>query len=207
MGFTANEVWGTTPPGVQIPPSPRLAPVLGPGPFAFPEQIGADPVRWPDASRPPPGADGWMDPCRATRNLTRSSSAAATTAWPRPRTWPRPGGTYWSWRSWSTPAAPRCQRTRSTASTPASRATRTWSASCPGRSSRTSACASNWRGGAIPPTPPTPRTAAGPCWWTTRTRPPPRRPSPPSALPTASSAPSPGSTPPAGSSRRPSGPP
>src|SRR5687767_3491657 len=31
MGFTANEVWGTTPPGVQIPPSPRLAPVLDRG--------------------------------------------------------------------------------------------------------------------------------------------------------------------------------
>lgn len=26
MGFTANEVWGKTPPGVQIPPSPPEGP-------------------------------------------------------------------------------------------------------------------------------------------------------------------------------------
>src|SRR6187200_170822 len=43
MGFTANEVWGTTPPGVQIPPSPRLAPALGPGPFAFPGTPAPEP--------------------------------------------------------------------------------------------------------------------------------------------------------------------
>jgi hypothetical protein len=50
MGFTANEVWGTTPPGVQIPPSPRCdesrhpsrmsrvivnTPVFGPGCFSL----------------------------------------------------------------------------------------------------------------------------------------------------------------------------
>src|SRR6478609_2250939 len=67
MGFTANEVWGTTPPGVQIPPSPRLAPVLGPGPFAFPGRSGRIDVvhsRWsaPGSHVPRPGPSGGRTP-------------------------------------------------------------------------------------------------------------------------------------------------
>src|SRR5688572_4048815 len=45
MGFTANEVWGTTPPGVQIPPSPRLAPVQDRGLLRFRELREPSPVR------------------------------------------------------------------------------------------------------------------------------------------------------------------
>src|SRR5512141_1598514 len=67
MGFTANEVWGTTPPGVQIPPSPRLAPVPGPGPFAYPARPGAG----HRAPVPPPG---WQDkPVSSNRAVDATS--------------------------------------------------------------------------------------------------------------------------------------
>ena len=77
MGFTANEVWGTTPPGVQIPPSPRLAPVLDRGLLRSRADQGGSTsfiraglppaVTSPAPARPvagrltPAGGSGWQD--------------------------------------------------------------------------------------------------------------------------------------------------
>src|SRR6478752_7810001 len=59
MGFTANEVWGTTPPGVQIPPSPRLAPVLDRGLLRSRSVAPSPPVETRGTLRA--GASGWQD--------------------------------------------------------------------------------------------------------------------------------------------------
>ena len=89
MGFTANEVWGTTPPGVQIPPSPRQAPSLTGAFCVFTSQLGATrPAPAPAAAprRPRPGAARGRPPSAVQRLSTRSS--ISITLWPRH---PQPG--------------------------------------------------------------------------------------------------------------------
>src|SRR6478752_3294138 len=93
MGFTANEVWATTPPGVQIPPSPRLAPVPDRGLLRSranpasrgvacanrrPGAAAAAPQRQPDA-RPvagrlaPASGSGWQDGPMSSNPLSTSA--------------------------------------------------------------------------------------------------------------------------------------